>query len=166
MPMTIEAVAAYLGIVKAGCAVVSIADSFSAHEIETRMKLSNAKAIFTQDVVYRKDKYLELYARILKAQHLECQYVAKVVVIPGLGETVHPSVASLLRPGLDFDYHTFLGADSVENNVFEAVSCPSSHVCNILFSSGTTGEPKAIPWTHATPIKCAIGTSHMNLALT
>ena len=26
---------------------------------------------------------------------------------------------------------------------------------NILFSSGTTGEPKAIPWTHLTPIKCA-----------
>ena len=26
---------------------------------------------------------------------------------------------------------------------------------NILFSSGTTGEPKAIPWTQTTPIKCA-----------
>ena len=25
----------------------------------------------------------------------------------------------------------------------------------ILFSSGTTGTPKAIPWTHLTPIKCA-----------
>jgi acetyl-CoA synthetase len=27
---------------------------------------------------------------------------------------------------------------------------------NILFSSGTTGDPKAIPWTHLTPIKCAM----------
>ncbi len=26
---------------------------------------------------------------------------------------------------------------------------------NILFSSGTTGEPKAIPWSQTTPIKCA-----------
>ena len=31
---------------------------------------------------------------------------------------------------------------------------PDAHT-NILFSSGTTGEPKAIPWTHTTPIKCA-----------
>ena len=38
---------------------------------------------------------------------------------------------------------------------FPAVPCdPDAHT-NILFSSGTTGEPKAIPWTHTTPIKCA-----------
>src|SRR3990167_8623735 len=27
--------------------------------------------------------------------------------------------------------------------------------CNILFSSGTTGDPKAIPWSHTTAIKAA-----------
>src|SRR5688572_22989055 len=27
--------------------------------------------------------------------------------------------------------------------------------CNILFSSGTTATPKAIPWNHTTPIKAA-----------
>ncbi len=31
----------------------------------------------------------------------------------------------------------------------------SSDTINLLFSSGTTGEPKAIPWTQITPIKCA-----------
>ena len=29
-------------------------------------------------------------------------------------------------------------------------------VINVLFSSGTTGDPKAIPWTHLTPIKAAM----------
>lgn len=43
MPMSPESVAIYLGIVKAGCAVVSIADSFSSQEIHTRMSLSKAK---------------------------------------------------------------------------------------------------------------------------
>ncbi len=33
MPMTIECVAAYLGIVRAGCAVISIADSFAPQEV-------------------------------------------------------------------------------------------------------------------------------------
>ena len=42
-----------------------------------------------------------------------------------------------------------------DTDTFTAVPChPDAHT-NILFSSGTTGEPKAIPWTHTTPIKCA-----------
>ena len=28
-------------------------------------------------------------------------------------------------------------------------------VITVLFSSGTTGAPKAIPWTQATPLRCA-----------
>jgi len=28
---------------------------------------------------------------------------------------------------------------------------------NLLFSSGTTGTPKAIPWNQTTPIKAAAG---------
>jgi acetyl-CoA synthetase len=31
---------------------------------------------------------------------------------------------------------------------------PGDHI-NVLFSSGTTGEPKAIPWTHSAAIKAA-----------
>ena len=48
MPMTVEAVVAYLGIVLAGCAVVSIADSFAAVEVAARLKIAKAAAIFTQ----------------------------------------------------------------------------------------------------------------------
>ena len=32
---------------------------------------------------------------------------------------------------------------------------PADRATNVLFSSGTTGEPKAIPWTQITPIKAA-----------
>ncbi|KAM2895863.1 hypothetical protein COP2_005699 [Malus domestica] len=31
-------------------------------------------------------------------------------------------------------------------------------VTNFLFSSGTTGDPKAIPWTQLSPIRCAADT--------
>jgi acetyl-CoA synthetase len=39
---------------------------------------------------------------------------------------------------------------------FASVACEPNDVTNLLFSSGTTGVPKAIPWTHLTPIKCAV----------
>ena len=48
MPMTVEAVIAYFGVVLAGCAVVSIADSFAAGEIAMRLRISKAVAIVTQ----------------------------------------------------------------------------------------------------------------------
>lgn len=48
MPMTSTAVIIYLAIVLAGYVVVSIADSFAAKEIASRMRIANAKGIFTQ----------------------------------------------------------------------------------------------------------------------
>eukprot|EP00246_Nothoceros_aenigmaticus_P011503 TRINITY_DN314_c0_g1_i1.p3 TRINITY_DN314_c0_g1~~TRINITY_DN314_c0_g1_i1.p3 ORF type:complete len:133 (+),score=19.06 TRINITY_DN314_c0_g1_i1:415-813(+) len=62
MPMTVHAVIIYLAIVLSGCVVVSIADSFAAPEIATRLTISNAKGIFTQDVIVRGAKALPLYS--------------------------------------------------------------------------------------------------------
>ncbi len=41
------------------------------------------------------------------------------------------------------------------NKQFAAFPAHPEAYTNILFSSGTTGVPKAIPWTQTTPIKCA-----------
>lgn len=51
MPLNVNAVVIYLSIVLAGYMVVSIADSFAALEISTRLKISEAKAIFTQVII-------------------------------------------------------------------------------------------------------------------
>jgi acetyl-CoA synthetase len=136
MPMTAESVAIYLGIIKAGCAVVSIADSFAASEIATRLRISNAKGIFTQDTILRAGKQLPLYSKIVEAE------APKAIVL---------SLNSPLRTG-DRSWEDFLSS----RDSFEAVPTSPSAYTNILFSSGTTGEPKAIPWTQTTPIKCAV----------
>lgn len=149
MPMTTEAVAVYFGIIKAGLVVVSIADSFSAGEIEMRMRIANAKAIFTQDVVYRRDKYLPLYTRVRESQQALDTYI---VILPGDGHELHSSVQTVLRPELDFSFPHFLHS----SDTFSSVVCDARDTCNILFSSGTTGEPKAIPWMHSTPLKAAV----------
>ena len=67
MPMNAESVAIYLGIVKAGCVVVGIADSFAPDEIATRLRIGNAKAIFTQDYINRAGKRLPLYEKVIAA---------------------------------------------------------------------------------------------------
>jgi acetyl-CoA synthetase len=54
-----------------------------------------------------------------------------------------------LRAG-DLRWNDFLSP----NEQFEAVLCAPEDSINIIFSSGTTGDPKAIPWDHTTPIKC------------
>ena len=51
MPMHAESVAIYLGIIKAGGVVISIADSFAPDEIQMRLRIANAKGIFTQDCI-------------------------------------------------------------------------------------------------------------------
>lgn len=48
MPMTCTAVIIYLAIILAGYIAVTIADSFSANEIATRLRIAKAKGIFTQ----------------------------------------------------------------------------------------------------------------------
>jgi len=140
MPMTPEAVAIYLGIIQAGCVVVSIADSFAAAEIRTRLQIANAIAIFTQDSIQRCGKQIPLYARVVEAD-------APRAIVLGNDGTLNTE----LRPD-DLTWNNFLSP----NPSFEAVPMPPTAHTNILFSSGTTGTPKAILWTQTTPLKCAV----------
>ncbi len=139
MPMTADAVAIYLGIIKAGCVVAGIADSFRPREIALRLRLASAVAVFTQDVTLRGVKSLPLYAHLVEAA------APPAVVLPAQNDLSLP-----LRPG-DCAWRDFLETTAGGG----AVICHPSDSINVLFSSGTTGGPKAIPWTHTTPIKCA-----------
>ncbi|MBD2067204.1 AMP-binding protein [Leptolyngbya sp. FACHB-671] len=138
LPMTPESVAIYLGIVQAGCIVVSIADSFAPAEIAARLRIAHARAIFTQDVMHWGGKCLPLYHKVIAAN-------APLAIV--LSECADPVV---VRPE-DLTWRNFLS----QNDTFNAVPRSAMDPTNILFSSGTTGDPKAIPWTQTTPIKCA-----------
>ncbi|XP_013613817.1 PREDICTED: probable acyl-activating enzyme 17, peroxisomal isoform X2 [Brassica oleracea var. oleracea] len=145
MPMNVESVIIYLAIVLAGHVVVSIADSFSPREISTRLKISKAKAIFTQDEIIRGDKSIPLYRRVVDAE------APLAIVIPARGSFVRMN----LREN-DLSWNEFLGnAGKMRGMEYIAVEKPAGACTNILFSSGTTGEPKAIPWTNISPLKSA-----------
>ncbi|XP_062199567.1 probable acyl-activating enzyme 17, peroxisomal [Phragmites australis] len=154
MPMNVNAVVIYLAIVLAGYVVVSIADSFAAPAISTRLKISEAKAIFTQDYILRDDKELPLYSRVVEAK------APMAIVIPVRGSLP----INELRVD-DLSWQDFLGrVNHTKAENYIAVEQPAHTFSNILFSSGTTGEPKAIPWTHITPLKAAAdGWCHMDI---
>lgn len=138
MPMTLEAVAIYLAGIKAGMPIVTIADSFTPNEIEIRLNITKPKVIFTQDVLKRGEKELPLYQKVVDAN------APKTIVIKTSKEKFD------LRKE-DVFLNTFLSSKTDFNTVIQNPEA----IITVLFSSGTTGAPKAIPWTHTTPIKSA-----------
>jgi acetyl-CoA synthetase len=138
MPMNARSVAIYLGSILAGCVVISIADSFSRAQVLLRLQIGKAKVIFTSGFVHRGEKEIPLYVRAAGA-------ILPVIV----ADDVAPRNLTL-QPG-DMLWNSFRGGDSFDDVVHTDATTP----INVLFSSGTTGEPKAIPWDHLTPIRSA-----------
>ncbi len=125
MVMTVESAIIYLGIIKAGCIVVSIADSLAPAEVQKRLIIAKAKAVFTQDVIIRSGKEIPLYEKLLTINP------PKIIVLPA-----EKIIKIKLRDG-DMCWDDFLS----DNPQFDSVSCASDDSCNILFSSGTQGDP-------------------------
>jgi len=139
MPMTPESVAIFLGIIAAGCVVVTIADSFSAEEMRVRLEMTAPRLIFIQDVISRNGKQLSLYTK------LEPENGLPAIVLPESETCQVP-----LRQGDQF-WSEFLS----EKQELTYVARKPHDETTILFSSGTTGSPKGIPWDQTTPMKSA-----------
>ncbi|XP_076913721.1 putative CoA ligase CCL12 [Bidens hawaiensis] len=144
--MTVTAVIIYLAIIYSGLVVVSIADSFAPKEIATRLRVSKAKAIFTQDYIVRGGKNFPLYSRVIEAT--DC----RVIVVPAIGENIDIQLRKQ-----DISWEDFLSSTKhlSRPDYCSPVYQSADSVTNILFSSGTTGDPKAIPWTQISPIRAA-----------
>jgi acetyl-CoA synthetase len=138
MPLSAEAVILYLGMVRAGIQVVSVADSFSTVELEKRCAVIDAKAVCTVDGYQYAGKFLPIFDKVKAGK------TPRAVVVQYGQNTPQ------LRPD-DILYDNLLS----QNDNFSSILSDAYGVTNILFSSGTTKEPKAIPWTQLTPIKAA-----------
>lgn len=152
MPMHLEAVNIYLGVLKMGGCVVSLADSFKAPDVEIRLEAAQpTAAIFVQETSGGARRFT-LYEEVLKAKNLP-----RAIVLGDGGST-----PKLLREG-DIAYSDFLRDAS---DYFDPVALEPEHNLVIIFSSSTSSgkeksdekpkPPKAIPWRAHTLIKSAV----------
>lgn len=134
MPMNVTSIVLYLALVAAGMVVVLVPDSFSESELQKRIEIVGAEVIFASDEYVYNQKKINLESKLENLNEVEV-YLAK-------------GKDCILK---DFGFKQLLSDESAD---FEYM-IPSDYI-SILFSSGTTKDPKAIPWKHWTPIKCAI----------
>ncbi len=139
MPLTVECVIAYLAIIRAGSWVVSIADSYPEAEVRRRLALTGATCVITLEKYKRGEKLIPLYNTVVNAG------ASRVIAV------LSSNQSSGLRQN-DIAWSDFL--TDVEK--FQSITGEANRTSNILFSSGTTGNSKAIPWNHLTPIKAAM----------
>jgi acetyl-CoA synthetase len=140
LPMTVEAVVAYLAAIRAGLVVVGIADSFAPPEVARRLQVAGVRMVVTAEGLRRSGRVVPLYDQAAAAGAERC------VVVP-----LDPARPGPLRPG-DLSWGALLATGGPAPWV---VGDPDATI-GVLFSSGTTATPKAIPWTHLTPLKCAM----------
>lgn len=97
-----------------------------------------------QDCILRSGKVVELYAKICSIA--EPRPPAVVIMCGMSRDKAIPTV------GTDIRWDAFLELALTHPDP-EPCIAPINATTSILFSSGTTGSPKVIPWSHLTPIR-------------
>ena len=138
MPMVPETAVAMLACARLGVTHSVVFGGFSAEALKARIEDLGARVVITADGGWRRGKPVALKAAVDEA--LQTLDVADVIVLRRTGGAVE------MKPGRDHWWHEI---EEGVSDICPAEPLESEHPLFVLYTSGTTGQPKGILHTTA-----------------
>ncbi len=139
MPMVPEIIVAFYACLKIGVVAIPIFSGFGSGALATRLEKAEAKVLFTADGSIRRGKRVELKREADRAVD-NLSTLKKMIVFQRLGTDIP------WREGRDVWWHELI-SDQPSTCPTEELDAEAHSL--IIFTSGTTGEPKGTIHTHA-----------------
>ncbi|APX95758.1 acetate--CoA ligase [Natronorubrum daqingense] len=153
MPMIPELPIAMLACARIGAPHAVVFAGFSADALATRMNAADSEHLVTCDGYYRRGDALDHLSKANEGLEGVEHDVSDVVVVDRLGDALEHSLADNQT-----DYDELV--DEHEGESVEPVSRDAEDMLFLMYTSGTTGEPKGVKHTTGGYLAYTAWTSH------